>query len=139
MSIELVPLVTAKLKPRNPTFVGDVGTGTRLVVEIESAVWRGDRLNAEQLGTAAADWPLVTAGGVGFIDVRTTLKTDDGAIIYVYYHGRAVTGPEGPTIYCSPLFETSAPQYTWLNGVQAVAKGTIDSDGFLTYEIFEVR
>ncbi|MBV9511984.1 MAG: DUF3237 family protein, partial [Caulobacteraceae bacterium] len=45
----------------------------------------------------------------------------------------------GATLYSSPLFETAAPQYAWLNGVQAVAKGRIIEDGWLVYEVYEVR
>jgi hypothetical protein len=40
MSVELVPLATARLTVGKSIAVGDIGAGTRLVVEIESAVVR---------------------------------------------------------------------------------------------------
>ncbi|MEP7348425.1 MAG: DUF3237 domain-containing protein [Sphingorhabdus sp.] len=139
MSIELVPLATVELKPGTPVVVGDTGAGTRLVVDIEAAVWTGERINARQVGRAAADWPLIGSGGIGKLDVRTTLQTDDGAIIYVHYNGRSVSDADGPILRTAPLFETAAPQYAWLNAVQAVAKGRIQTDGMLVYEVYEVR
>lgn len=137
MSVELVPLATASLKVGKPITIGDTGAGTRLVAEIESAVWEGDRLRARQVGVGA-DWPLMGADGVGRLDVRSTLQTDDGATIYVHYQGRVVGGAAGPTLYSAPLFETAAPQYLWLNSVQAVAKGRFEG-GLMVYEVFEVR
>lgn len=111
----------------------------RLVAEIADAVWSGDRLNAKQLGVATADWARLSDAGIGEIDVRSTLKTNDGALIYVHYQGRLImTGPE-PILLVAPLFETSDPRYLWLNATQAVAKGVIDAAGILTYEVFEVR
>jgi hypothetical protein len=139
MALELVPLAIAKLKVKTPpTVIGNIGTGTRLVAEIQSAEWKGDRIKAKQIGAAAADWPLVGTDGIGRLDVRSTLQTDDGALIYVHYEGRSTTGADGTTLYTSPLFETSSPEYAWLNKIQAVAKGRI-VDGVLTYEIYEVR
>lgn len=140
MSIELIPLTTAELVVNVPPIVvGDVGSGTRLIVEIASSQWTGERLTAKQIGSAAADWPLVTAEGIGRLDVRSTLQTHDGAVIYVHYQGRSTTDANGTTLYAAPLFETADPRYTWLNKIQAVAKGRVLEDQRLVYEIYELR
>ncbi|MET0380254.1 MAG: DUF3237 domain-containing protein [Spongiibacteraceae bacterium] len=140
MAIELIPLATATLKVGQPIKLGDVGIGTRLVAEILSAEWDGDRIKAKQIGTAAADWPLIGTDGVGRLDVRSTLQTHDGAVIYVRYEGRSTSGADGSTLYTSPLFETASPEYAWLNKIQAVAKGRITPGAqTLVYEIYEVR
>ena len=140
MAIELIPLAIAELKVGTPIVIGNVGIGTRLIIDIASAEWKGDRLNAKQIGSLAGDWPLVSADGVGRIDVRATLQTDDGALIYVRYEGRSATGADGATLYTSPLFETASPEYAWLNKIQAVAKGRIAPGAqTLVYEIYEVR
>jgi hypothetical protein len=91
------------------------------------------------MGVAAADWELIAADGIGALDVRFTLETDDGAVIYVTYLGRIDESLGGAApIYAAPLFETGDERYAWLNEIVAIAKGTLDGDT-LTYEIYEVR
>jgi Protein of unknown function (DUF3237) len=139
MSIELIPLATATLTVDAPLMLGTVSGGTRVIGEISDAHWVGDRLNARQLGHAAADWALLDTNGVGQLDIRCALKTDDGANIYVRYTGRMIQTETGPILYTTPIFETSDDRYNWLNSVQAVAKGTVNAEGFLIYEVYEVR
>ena len=38
-------------------------------------------------GRTTGDWILIGPEGTGALDVRETLRTDDGAIIYMQYHG----------------------------------------------------
>jgi hypothetical protein len=45
---------------------------------------------------------------------------------------------EGATVYTAPRFETGDERYTWMNKIQAVAKGVI-SGGVLRYELYELR
>jgi hypothetical protein len=113
------------------------------MVTLLESVWEGSRLRAQlKPGVAAADWLVVGSDGTGFIDIRLTLETDDGALIYVSYTGRrniadVERGIDAP-VYVTPLFETSDPRYTWLNTIQAVGKGTVDGD-VRVYEMYEVR
>ena len=74
------------------------------------------------------------------LDVRVVVETDDGALIYITYEGRAdwSEGPGTKPIYMAPKFETSDERYTWLNAVQAVGKGQLGA-GTVSYEIAEVR
>ena len=77
-------------------------------------------------------------GKLGALDVRMTLKTDDGAFIYVEYSGRMDV--ESGLISVAPTFQTGSPQYSWLNGIQAVSAGAIDAEtGLLIYTIYEAR
>jgi hypothetical protein len=87
---------------------------------------------------AAADWLTISPDGTGSLDVRGLLETDDGALIFVQYHGRTDLTTPGAPIYAAPRYETSDKRYVWLNKIQAVAKGTLDGRT-LTYEIYEVR
>ena len=92
-------------------------------VEVDS-----DRIKASLATNDAADWLTISDNGtLGCLDVRFTLKTDDGAYIYVEYSGRAemATGQ----IATAPTFQTSHEKYLWLNRVQAVAAGVIDDAG----------
>ena len=69
-----------------------------------------------------------------------SVETDDGALIYITYEGRAdwSEGPGTKSIFMAPKFETSDERYTWLNAVQAVGKGQLGA-GAVSYEIAEVR
>jgi hypothetical protein len=122
-----------------PIMVGEGPSGLRLVVEVEEATVSGDRLRGKLKGKATADWATV-AGTVGTIDVRLTFETEDAAIIFAQYRGRMdlAGGAGSAPIYVAPTFETGAPQYAWLNLVQAVGKGAVDGHT-LHYDWYELR
>lgn len=140
MAIELVPLATATLRLGEPVIITDTPVGTRAIVDILECVYEGDRIRAKKKGTAAADWATIGPDGTVGLDIRITMETDDGALIYVTYRGRGdfSQGLGAAPIYTAPLFETGDERYAWLNKVQAVAKGIIEGDK-LTYEFYEVR
>jgi len=104
--IELVPLFTATFGVSAALSIGDGPAGTRLIGEIGSAVVEGKRVRATMAGVAAADW-MVRTGPIALIDVRLTLKTDDGALIYMTYGGRLdLSSPPGEMYaYVAPTFE----------------------------------
>ena len=142
MAIDLVPLCTLRLQLKPPIQVNAGPAGTRLIVELVSAQVKGDRLRGEMLGAAAADWMIIGPEGTGMVDVRATLQTDDGAIIFVQYNGRMDTsqGLRFPmTAYVAPVFETGDERYAWLNRIQAIGKGILYEDLSLNYEWYEVR
>lgn len=141
--IELVPLFKATFNVGNAFPIGDGPAGTRLVGEISAAAVEGERIKATLAGTAAADW-MVRTGSIAVVDVRLTLRTDDGALIYMTYGGRLdLASPPGELFaYVAPTFETGDERYAWLNRIQAVGKGlltTAPDGGRLDYEFFEVR
>jgi hypothetical protein len=115
-----------------------------MIVEVASIAVKGDRLRGEMAGAATADWILIGPDGTGTLDVRATLRTDDGAIIFTQYNGKMAAdlsqGMQLPaTGYVAPRFETSDQRYAWLNRIQAVGKGTVNEDFSLDYEWYEVR
>ena len=116
--------------------------GDRRINEVESLVCEGTRLAGQLEGRAAADWMTLPAnGGFGVIDARWTLRTHDGALVYVQYLGRIpLAGPAARTLYVAPRFETGDPRYAWLNAVQGIGKGRFDSDKReVVYEFWELR
>ena len=138
MSLELIPLATMSAGLRKPFILNDTPVGGRWIFEVEGGRIEGDRLNAKLVGNAGADWATVSPNGVGTLDVRLLVETDDGALIFIQYNGRLdISKPAGP-VYAAPRFETGDDRYRWLNLVQAVAKGTLDG-ATLTYEMYEVR
>ena len=140
MALELVPVGTAEIGLAEPLMMPGGPYGTRAVVEITSASYSGDRIQGNLKGVAAADWLVVSPQGIGLMDVRLTVETHDGAVLYGAYPGRVdiSKGLEGAVVYSTPLFETGDERYTWVNSVQMVAKGVI-SAGILRYEIYELR
>lgn len=143
MSLELIPLCNATVSSVIAADLGVTPTGRRLMVTIREAVWKGDRLNARlKEGTIAGDWMVIGQDGTTLTDIRLTLETDDGALIYVEYKGLrnlalALEGIDTP-VYIAPRFETSDQRYSWLNKIQAIGKGVANGESRI-YEIYEVR
>ena len=137
--IELHPLGVMKVQLGEPVTVGGGPKGSRLVIDVPSVELEGDRIRATLATNDAADWATFSEDGkLAALDVRLTLKTDDGAFIYVEYSGRMDVA--AGLISVAPTFQTGSPEYDWLNGVQAVAAGAVDMDtGLLIYNIYEAR
>ena len=138
-SLELLGLVEARLAPAHALL--EAPFGGRLIVDVTDARIEGPRLRASLVGCAAADWVTVSPDGkVGALDVRATLKTDDGALIYSEYRGRVRFGADGlHQVYTSPRYETGDPRYAWLNGLQCVGKGVSNArERWLRYRLYAV-
>jgi hypothetical protein len=104
----------------------------------------------------SGDWLRTMPNGARKLDVRLSIKADDGSIIFMSYTGRAnspadavrrlqageTLGPDQLYFVISPTFETSSPTYGWLNDILAVGKivSLNRSDNrHVTYDIFAVR
>ena len=139
MVIELVPLATMTGTLKRPFVLENTPAGARHIFEVAESRIQGERLNASMVGTAAADWLTVGPDGVGTVDVRGLVETDDGALIFIQYLGRVDATKNGAApVYTAPRFETGDDRYRWLNLIQAVGKGTLQGRA-LTYELYEVR
>ena len=119
--------------------VGEGPKGTRLVVDVLEVTLTSDKVNASLATNDGADWGTVSEDGtIMSLDVRFTLKTDDGAFIYVEYGGRANLNKGLAAI--APTFQTGSEKYKWLNTVQAVAAGQVNFDTKqLIYRLYEVK
>ena len=130
---------TIKVQLGDMVEVGGGPKGTRIVVDVVSAEMNSDKIKASLATNDAADWLTASAdGSTGCLDVRLTLKTDDGQFVYVEYQGRADMGKG--LIATAPTFQTGSEKYAWLNSVQAVAAGNVNLDtGELMYHLYEVK
>lgn len=139
--LNLKPLCTAIVDVAPPLAVGATPWGNRAVGEIRAVTISGDRMTGKLEGAAAADW-ISVGGAVGIIDVRMTVRTDDGALILVTYGGRLdLARPGGPVATVAPTFATGDERYAWLNAVQAIGRGALTADASgsrLSYEFYEV-
>jgi len=139
MGIELVALCSIVFELADPFVLPNTPAATRVVVDVKDFVVDGDRLRGRMKGSAAADWLAIGPEGTATLDVRATMETHDGALVFLYYQGRRdfSEGMDAP-IYTAPKFEAGDERYGWLNKIQAVAKGTLEGTT-LTYEVYEVR
>ncbi len=108
----------------------------------------GERLKGAVL-PVGADWLLIRRDGIGVVDVRATMKTDDGALLYVSYGGLLDLGPDGYEkflrgelppeipIRTAPRFQTSHPDYLWLNRLQCFGAGVVEpAKGLVSYDLY---
>ncbi len=146
--MKLTTLFRIQIKIGGSNSVGRGPLGTRSIAEVTGGSFEGDRLKGTIL-TPGADWVLFDDAGMGHVDVRLTLKTDDGVHIYMNYVGvldfneetrRAMTrGGEtefGDTYFVTqPRFETGDERYAWLNYTVAVAEGRMIPGG-VEYQVY---
>ena len=116
-------LGTLVVQTGSRTVVENGPQGQRTIVEVTGGRFDGARLKATVQGPAG-DWITNRADGSSYrLDVRMTLKTDDGALILVTYNGIGQTTPTGALLRGAPLFETGDSRYVWLTRLQAIAVG----------------
>jgi hypothetical protein len=109
-----------------PRDVGSTPRGGLLIFPILGGSFEGDRLRGKVLA-GGADWATATADAVFDLDLRATLETDDGALIYLTFTG--VRDDARHYLRTLPRFETAAPRYDFLNRLLAVGIGEIRPEG----------
>ncbi|HEV2521087.1 MAG TPA: DUF3237 domain-containing protein [Candidatus Acidoferrales bacterium] len=119
------------------TVVENGPQGTRTIVQLVGGRFEGPRVKAS-IETPAGDWITNRADGSYKLDVRLTLKTDDGALILVTYNGIGQTTDAGASLRCAPLFETGDSRYSWLTRLQAVGVGERVGTT-VSYEIYALK
>ncbi len=144
-------LMTLRVTVAAPQSIGAVPHGTRRTAVMTGGGFEGPRLRGSVLPDGSADWLLLRADGVLELDLRATLRTDDGALISMRSFGLRHGPPEvmaaigrgetvDPVTYyfrTTPRFETAHPAYAFLNCLVAVASGDRRPEGPL-YTIHEV-
>jgi hypothetical protein len=154
--IETDFLFEARIPLEAPMHVGQTPEGYRMIVNVGAGHFEGPRLRGDVIPMSGADWSRIRADGSGALDVRMCLKTHDGAIIYVHWHGLMIASPEdrdyaldfakrddpeGATRYyfrTCPVFEVADERYSWLNHLIAVSKSRT-GDGGVVHRVFAVR
>jgi len=131
--------------------LGATPVGQRRIVPVAGGTFEGSRLRGIVLPVAGGDWLLQRADGSFQQDVRLTLQTDDGVLIYMSYRGvrhspadvaaklarGEAVSPDQYYLRIAPFFETAAGPYGWLNHLVAVGVGERRPNG-AAYEVFEV-
>ncbi|HVY41251.1 MAG TPA: DUF3237 domain-containing protein [Polyangia bacterium] len=123
------PLMTLRLETAPPQKLGGGAHGARLIYSITGGRFEGDRLRGRVLA-GGDDWTITRADGVIELDLRTTLETDDGALIYMTFDGlRDDQAPGGAYFRTVPRFQTASPKFEFLNRLLAVGRGEITGEG----------
>ncbi|MGE3650064.1 MAG: DUF3237 domain-containing protein, partial [Reyranellaceae bacterium] len=117
--------------------------GHRRIATVAGGTFEGDELKGTVQPTPAGDWITVRSDGVWELDVRLTLKTHDGHLIYMSYRGlrhgpqwvldRLAKGEKvDPSEYyfrTAPRFETASEKYSFLNRIISVGVGRREATG----------
>ena len=109
--------------------------GHTSIAPVTGGSFSGARLNGS-VHNGGADW-ITQVSGHSSLDVRITLETDDGAIIYMTYKGVVARGDSGLYWRVTPVFNTASEKYDWLNHRVFVGKSK-QIEGKVAYDIFEI-
>jgi len=149
--IKTEKLFTLSLDVASPlTTLGETPNGIRRIAQVKGGEFKGDKLQGK-VHDGGGDWLLMRSDNVLTLDVRITLETSDGALIFMTYWGlrhgpdevmdRLNSGKEvDPSEYyfrITPRFETADWRYSWLNELVSVGSGHRLPDGPV-YEVFKV-
>lgn len=147
--LEHVMSYTVRLNP--PEIIGPVSEGLRVNFYVASGEVNGPKVYGK-LRPVGGDWLTVRTDGVGILDVRATIETQEEALIYVVYTGVGDLGEDGhdrflrgdlpPTIPLRivPRIQTAHPEFQWLNRLQCLGIGEIDTENLeVSYDVYAVR
>jgi hypothetical protein len=127
-------ILRARLEP--PLAFGAGLLGERIFFNAVEGTVEGERLRGTLL-PGGGDWLLAHQSGWGVLDVRTQVRTDDGALIYVQYPGLvemnatlmaafasgAATRFEDHYFRTALRLETGDARYAWVNHSLFVGEG----------------
>ena len=135
----------------DPEVIGPVPEGFRVNLHITGGEVNGPKVYGK-LRPVGADWLTVRTDGVGILDVIATIETREEALIYAAYMGVGDLGEDGyermvrqdlpPTVPLRtvPRVQTAHPDFQWLNRLQCLGIGELDTGRFeVSYDVYAVR
>jgi Protein of unknown function (DUF3237) len=149
---QLTPVYRLEATVGEPVELGDAGRGQRRIVPLTGGSFAGPTLKGTLLPGASADWQTVLPDGTALGDIRYTLQTDGGDVLYVQARGvrhgnvevlaRLSRGEDVDaseyTFRTSTQIETTAPELDWLNKGVFVSVGGRRPGGVI-YETYLVQ
>jgi hypothetical protein len=131
--------------------LGEIAEGRRRIVPLTGGTFTGPELNGKLLPGSSADWQLVLPDGTALGDIRYTLQTNDGDLLYVQSRGVRHGSPEvlarlargedvdasEYTFRTSTQIETATPELDWLNKGVFISVGARQPDRVI-YETYLV-
>lgn len=138
------------LKLNPPEIIGPVPEGIRANVYTAEGTVSGKVQG--KLRPVGGDWVTIRPDGIGITDVRGTIETADGALIYITYTGVMDLGEDGyqkflqgqlpatAQIRNAPRLQTAHPNYLWLNRVQCIGIAEINFTTFeASFDVYALR
>jgi len=148
--LEYLCRVTASLNQK-PEILGETPDGLKVDWYVTGGSVAGPRLNGS-VRPEGGDWMTIRQDGIGVVDVRATIDTDDGALVYLTTTGVFELGVDGyrnfinrnwpptPTVRSSPAFLTAHAHYHWLNRLQCLGVGMVRMNELLvSYDVYAVH
>ena len=134
-----------------PLDLGDIAQGHRRIVPLTGGTFTGPELNGKLLPGSSADWQIVLPDGTAVGDIRYTLQTDGGDLLYVQSRGvrhgsadvleRIASGGDVDasdyTFRTAIQIQTAAPALDWLNKGVFISVGARQR-GAVIYETYLV-
>jgi hypothetical protein len=131
--------------------LGETSRGRRRIVPLSGGTFTGPDLYGKLLPGASADWQTILPDGTALGDIRYTLQTDAGELLYVQSRGvrhgspqvlaRLARGedvdPSEYTFRTSTRIETAVLELDWLNTGIFVSVGARRYEG-VSYETYLV-
>lgn len=135
-----------------PLDAGDTTEGHKRIAPLTGGTFTGPDLRGTLVPGASADWQTIREDGTTFGDIRYTLQTDGGEVLYVQSRsvrhgppevlarlGRGENVDPGEyTFRTSTRIETAAPHLDWLNQGVFVSVGGRQPAG-VVYETYLVQ
>jgi hypothetical protein len=134
-----------------PLDLGETTQGHRRIVPWEGGAFTGPELNGEVIPGASADWQVLLPDGIALADIRYTLRTEGGELLYGRSRGvrhgsaevlaRLARGEDVDaseyTFRTATEIETAAPALDWLNKGVFISVGGRRPGG-VSYETYLV-
>lgn len=155
--VELEFLFESRVKLQLPALNLGMGPeGYRAIYFVKGGTFEGPKLKGRVVPGSGADWVRVRPDGSSHLDVRFCLETNNGALLYVHWHGRfwadaenleyardfgKPDDPAGADRYyfrSAPEFETADSRYAWLNRIVTVSKCRT-GDGGVIHRVYAVK
>ncbi|HEY5173857.1 MAG TPA: muconolactone Delta-isomerase family protein [Acidimicrobiia bacterium] len=147
----LTPVYRLDATLAQPLELGDTAGGHRRIVPWTGGIFAGPEINGKVLAGGSADWQTVLPDGTALGDIRYTLETDRGELIYVQSrgvrHGSAEVlarlangedvGADEYTFRTSAQIATAAADLDWLNKGVFISVGARQAGG-VSYETYLV-
>ena len=130
--------------------IGRTPFGHRAIVEVNGGEFRGPKLKGYIRKAGVGDW-LTIGDTHAHLDIRTTLDTQDGVVIYFEILGKlemteavqkaiageANTGFGEQNFFATPKMQCGDARYKWINNIVCVAEGRLRS-GKADFNVYEV-
>src|SRR5438094_9653037 len=126
VAITARPLMVLRLTTSPIQEIGSTPEGTLTIFPVIGGSFEGERLRGKVLA-GGGDWVSGRADNALELDLRVTLETDDGALIYMTFTG--LRDDAHQYFRTLPRFETAAPKYAFLNRLLAVGIGEVRTEG----------